>query len=140
MTETRFFSFDELKKYFQTGKLTNDLLLRDYQGIASVADLLHFVEEIRKEIIPYDVIYQKRLEKLIEEGYVYFPELDNERLLETLFEINEETFELWSKAANKNITPRYSLSLLALRITDYIHWTEDVFEQMKDYFENMEKK
>jgi len=137
--KTRFFSFDELKKYLQTEKLAPNLLNFEYMGIASIADLLHFVEEVKKGIIADKQIYWKRLGNLLKSGYVNFPELDENQLSESLFEITEDTFELWDKAANKNISPRYSLSLLALKLTEQTFWTEEVFEEMLDCYENIER-
>ncbi|MCU0289575.1 MAG: hypothetical protein MUF15_24670 [Acidobacteria bacterium] len=130
----RFVSFGELKTYFEKERLEKDLEGKSNIGICSVADLLFITEDFKKEITKSLAALEGTFHKFLEgpgkSGQICVADLDRERLSEAMFDDSNEGLELWETAASDKLSPRDSITLLALRVTDNAWWSEEVFDKM----------
>jgi len=130
----RFVSYEELKTYFEKEKLEKDLEEKSGMGICSAADLLFITEAYKKGTLKLRGTPESTFEKFQAgpdaSGQIFVAGLDRERLSEAMFEELTEGVELWKSAASSELSPQYSITLLALRVTANTWWPEEVFEEM----------
>lgn len=130
----RFVSYVELKTYFEKGRLEKDLEEKSNIGICSVADLLFVTEDFKKETTKPLTALEDTFLKFVEgpgkSGQIFVADLDRERLTEAMFDDLNEGMELWETAASDKLSPRDSVTLLALRVTSNAWWSEGVFDKM----------
>ena len=137
--DVRFVSYSELKTYFEKERLEKDLEEKFKMGICSAADLLFITEDYKKGTLrPRDNIentFEKFQEGPEDLGQIFVAGLDGERLSEALFEQLTEGVELWETAASRKLSPRDSITYLALRVTPDTWWSEEIFDEMYNKFE-----
>jgi len=132
----RFVTYAELKTYFEKERLEKDLEENSRMGICSVADLLFITEAYKKGSIKpkAGVVLESTFNKFqagpMRSGQIFVAGLDSERLSEALFEELTEGVELWETAASRELPPRDSITLIALRVTPTTWWSEEVFDEM----------
>lgn len=137
--DNRFVCYTELLNFLKQKVLREDLESRSTIGVCSVSDLLYLTEEYKKNT--YQTVntveddFKKFQDGPKERGQIIVAELSKEQLEDALFDSSSGDIQLWNHAANSNISPRHSMNLLILKITDFTWWNEEVFEQMKEAYE-----
>jgi len=134
----RYFAKQELETYFKAHKLPADLFDQSTMGISSIADLVEICNQYK-----YDN-NSKFLDdlKIFEDGpcfdgSLFVSELDQHKLSSSLFEneSDDDKFCLWLNGTDRNTPPLHSVRCLTLRVTDYVFWDLDVFQEMLSNFE-----
>jgi len=135
----KFLNYSEIESCFKANDFSSvEKIFKNRVVICSVSDILFICEQFKKNNINTTIgILNDNHKKFINSG-VYFPQIDKDNLLDNLFDIDENDVQLWEKACNKKISPRFSVSLLALRINSSSFWNEDTFEEMEHYYLNFE--
>jgi hypothetical protein len=110
--------------------------------IGTIADLLQLGEECKKGNGMSLAEFEERCQLLLDgpiiaEGLLHIRELDQETLVDAMFDVNYEQGEdgvrFWSEIARQDIRPWRTLRRLLLRPLD--HWFEDEpYRQMEEYF------
>jgi hypothetical protein len=142
MVTCRFLTYTELESLFKaSSKYDLKTFVGDSFLICSVGDVLYLSEQFKKNNLK--VSFDRLNESFVHiqnQGEIYFPEIDRENLLENLFNIDSDNnVVLWEKACNPKISPRFSISLIALRPNEYTIWQSEIFEEMEAYFLSFEK-
>lgn len=138
--DSRYVTYKDIELCLTTGDLNNiEALSQEFILVASVADLLMVVELFRKNkiSIPKTDLINNFL-NFQKNQIVYFPELDRRTILDNMFEYDNQITSLWKHACNKNISPRFSISLICLKPNSDELCTEKVFEDMIEYYTNLE--
>jgi hypothetical protein len=137
--DVRFVSYSELKTYFEKERLEKDLEEKSKMGICSAADLLFITEDYKKgTLTPHDNMentFEKFQEGPENSGQIFVANLDSVRLSEAMFEKLIEGVELWETAASRKLSPRDSITYLALRVTPDTWLPEEVFDEMYSEYE-----
>lgn len=136
----KFFSYHSLETMFH-GEIEID---DNTFYISSISDLLFIAEQYKKNklrISDSDLI--SRFELTIQkskDGLINFVELDRDSLINNLFEeSNEGVITLDKKAANSKISPRFSISLICLKINNInCYWEHEVFNEMESIYLEIE--
>lgn len=135
--ETYFFSPMDIFDYFKNGKLKEKFQSSAAMGISSVGDILHLTEDWKKGNLAIGTSeISEKFQSILSEESLYIADLDRDRLSATLFEKNENNVVtgFCEHAAQKTISPKRSLRLLSLKVSDEsIWWSERVQEEMINY-------
>lgn len=112
-------------------------LRNDEYYVSSVGDLLFIVEQFKKnklQVSGDELISRfQRTKEISDKGLVSFIELDKEVLFRNMFEEDSEgIITLDKKASNAKISPRFSVSLICLKINEFnCFWNADVYNEME---------
>lgn len=135
----KFISYSLIESAISTANLLIDS--EEHYYIGSISDLLYVLEMHKKGNVAID---SKRLihgyeyiNKLKDEsGLVLFQDLDHNNLKTSLF--NDMDLDL--SIANKDISPRHSISRAVLKCSEFSFWDEEVYLEMEEWYENAESK
>lgn len=141
--KTCFFSPVDILNYFKKGELKEEFQAFSAMGIASVADILHLTEDWKKgNLSIHSSEIMSKFRGIMSEESVYITELDRDRLSVALFKKDENNVVtgLCQESAKETISPKRSLRLLSLKISDETSWwSETVLEEMDEYHNELDR-
>lgn len=141
MKDYKFLTYSEIEAFFKTSNIKSIKKTMDESFlICSTSDILYISEQFKKNNIKTTITeLSKNLEILCDvSNPIYFPEIDRDVLLENLFDTEENNITLWEKACNMKVSPRFSISMIAIRISNSSFWSEETFNEMEEYYNNYE--
>ena len=129
--QTRYFGKHEMRRCLEGKDLADDLRTNLSIGISSIADLIEICDHYKRNNKSGFVEQLTELkESHLKNGVVYISELDQQMLLSTLFDNENEEITLWPDGSNRATSPIHSVRCLTLRVSDSVFWGAEVYQDM----------
>ena len=134
--KTRYFNKQDLETYFESRKLQADITDKTFIGISSIAEIIELCDQYkRKGNHEFLSDLDEFSKNPMADGMVYVSELDQYTLSSNLFENEDIKTDLWVDGTDRNTNPIHSVRCLTLRPNDYVFWGNDVYSEMREYFD-----
>jgi hypothetical protein len=115
-------------------------------GICPIVEFFELCElikkgKIRANLTSFRENMQAFQDRLVKPGKVIIIDLDQNRLVNSLFEWNDDHIVtgLWSPAANRKISPTHSVRRLLLRPSDQNWWDGDIYAAAEAIYRSIEE-
>ena len=124
MTDTRYFSYGELRKWIENETLVDDISKRKALGVSPISDILHYQEKVKTaNKTPNEVnAIITMCEKLELENYVMIIGLSTESICE---KINLEEFT--DTYLDKKTNPLELIRFFCIKENDFCYWDCQVY-------------